>query len=68
MLGEPNHVELEFVGQPCLAQGFVDHDPVALGGAAARKQKIAEFHAARSHSLRITRTTAIACQAGVETA
>jgi hypothetical protein len=39
MLGEPDYVDPEFVGQPCLAQRLVDHDAVAFGVAAIGKQK-----------------------------
>jgi hypothetical protein len=44
MLGEPDHVDPELVGEPSLAQRLVDHDAVAFEVAAIRKQKIAEFH------------------------
>ncbi len=46
MLGQPDRVDAQFVGEPGFAQGLVDHDPVALGIAAVGKQEIAEFHAA----------------------
>ena len=44
MLGEPDHVDPELVGEPSLAQRLVDHDAVAFGVAAIRKQEVAESH------------------------
>ena len=44
MLGKPDHVDAEFVGEQRLAQGLVDHDAVPLGIAAVRKEEIAKFH------------------------
>ena len=37
MLGEPDHIDAERVGEPRLAQGLVDHDAVPLGIPAVRK-------------------------------
>src|SRR6516165_9652824 len=45
VLGEPNHIDAELVGQPGFTQCLVDDSAVPLGVAAVRKQKIAEFHA-----------------------
>ena len=44
MLGEPDHIDTEGVGEPSLAQGFIDHNAVPRGIPAVRKQEIAEFH------------------------
>ena len=50
MLGEPDHVDPEFVGEPGLVQCLVDHDAVAFGIATIREQEIAEFHRPSSSS------------------
>jgi hypothetical protein len=67
MLGEPYRIDAEFVGKPGFAQGFVDHDPVALGIAAVGKQKITEFHTKLHPAVGaiagITNLYAEACQA-----
>ena len=44
VLGEPDHVNAEFVREPSLAQGLVDDGAVMPGIAAVGKQEIAEFH------------------------
>src|SRR4029077_12767916 len=45
MLGEPDNVGSELVGQERLAHRFVDDLAVARRIAAVGKQKVAEFHA-----------------------
>ena len=50
MLGEPDHVDPELVGEPGLVQRLVDHDAVPFGIAAIREQEIAEFHRPSSSS------------------
>ena len=52
VLGEPDHIAAEFVGEPCLAQRLVDYDAVPLGIAAVGKQEIAEFQHSTSKPLR----------------
>ena len=44
MLGQPNHVDAQLVGEQRLAQGLVDHGAVALEIAAVGKQEITEEH------------------------
>ena len=46
MFREPDHVEAEFIGQSCLAQGLVDDLAVARGVTAFREQEVAELQAA----------------------
>jgi hypothetical protein len=54
MLGEPDHIDAEFVRKPGLAQGLVDHGPIALEIAAVGEQKIAEFHPALPSAIAAT--------------
>jgi hypothetical protein len=46
MLSEPDYIDPERVGEPSLAQRFVDDDAVPFGIPAVGKQEIAEFHRA----------------------
>ena len=46
MFGKPDHFEAQLIGKPRLAQGFVNHLPIALGIAAFREQEVAELQAA----------------------
>jgi hypothetical protein len=45
MLGKPDHVDAELVGQPRLAERLVNYDAVPLGIPAVRNEEITEFHA-----------------------
>src|SRR5215472_12849893 len=55
VLGEPDHIDPELVGQPGFAQRLVDDGAVPLGIAAVRKQEIAEFHGAALLALSASR-------------
>ena len=47
VLGQPDHIDAQFVGQRRLAQGLLDDRAVARRIAAIGKQEVAEFHTRR---------------------